>query len=167
MLDIGRIAVKIAGREAGRLCVVVKEVDENYVIVTGPKSLTKVKRRRCNIQHLLPLQEKISIHSDAPDPEVLKLCKGVMEKNQTTKPVPAAPEAKHEEAKKEEKKEEPRKPEHKKDEHKHEHKKVEHKHEEKHKEHRKEEKHEHREHKEKPKEHKAKKPAPKKTAKKK
>lgn len=74
MLDIGRICVKNAGREAGRYCVIINKIDENFVMITGPKQLTKVKRRRCNIVHLEPLEEKIKIKPDAADAEILKEC---------------------------------------------------------------------------------------------
>jgi large subunit ribosomal protein L14e len=70
VIEIGRVCIKTAGREAGRFCVVVKKVDDNFVMVTGPKSLTKVKRRRCNIEHLKPLGHKISIRAEAPDSDV-------------------------------------------------------------------------------------------------
>jgi large subunit ribosomal protein L14e len=75
MFEVGRVCLKTAGREAGKYCVVVKKMDENFVMVTGPKSLTHVKRRRCNINHLEPLTEKIKIKSDASDVEVLKAYK--------------------------------------------------------------------------------------------
>ncbi len=74
MLDIGRICLKNAGREAGRYCVIINKINENFVMITGPKQLTKVKRRRCNIVHLKPLEEKIKIKPDATDAEILKEC---------------------------------------------------------------------------------------------
>ncbi|MEM4535607.1 MAG: 50S ribosomal protein L14e, partial [Desulfurococcaceae archaeon] len=48
-IEIGRICVKVTGREAGRKCIIVDIIDENFVLVTGPKSLSGVKRRRANI----------------------------------------------------------------------------------------------------------------------
>ena len=72
MYEIGRVCMKTAGREAGKYCVIVKKEDENFVMVTGPKSVTKVNRRRCNINHLEPLMEKVNIKSDASDADVLK-----------------------------------------------------------------------------------------------
>ncbi len=72
MLEVGRICMKIAGREAGRYCVVVKKMDESFVMVTGPKELTSVRRRRCNVSHLEPLVDVIKIKSDAPDSDVLR-----------------------------------------------------------------------------------------------
>lgn len=84
MIDVGRICVKTAGREAGRYCVVVKQVDDTFVLITGPKGLTKVKRRRCNVDHLRALNQKISIKSDAPDSDVEQALKkgNVMQKIQ-------------------------------------------------------------------------------------
>ncbi len=72
VFDIGRICVKVAGREAGRKCVIVDIIDENYVLVTGPKNLTGVKRRRANIKHLEPLPYKINIQRGTDDEGVLK-----------------------------------------------------------------------------------------------
>ncbi|MEM5812457.1 MAG: 50S ribosomal protein L14e [Candidatus Aenigmatarchaeota archaeon] len=71
MFDVGRICMKIAGREAGKYCVVIKKLDSNFVLVTGPKSVTNVKRRKCNILHLEPLSETIKIKEDASDDEVI------------------------------------------------------------------------------------------------
>ena len=65
MFEVGRICVKIAGREAGRYCVVVKKVDSTFVVVTGPKEITDVKRRRCNITHIEPVMEKIKISGNS------------------------------------------------------------------------------------------------------
>ncbi len=71
-IEIGRICVKVSGREAGRKCVIVDIIDENFVLVTGPKSLTGVRRRRANIKHLEPLDKVINIRRGASDEEVLK-----------------------------------------------------------------------------------------------
>lgn len=71
-IEIGRICVKLLGREAGRKCVIVDLIDENFVLVTGPKSLTGVKRRRANIKHLEPTDKKIELSRGASDEEVLK-----------------------------------------------------------------------------------------------
>jgi large subunit ribosomal protein L14e len=72
MIEVGRICLKTAGREAGKYCVVLKKMDEKFVLITGPKAATSVKRRRCNIEHLEPLTEKIKIASEASDSDVLK-----------------------------------------------------------------------------------------------
>ena len=70
-IDIGRICEKISGREAGKRCVIVDVVDRNYVIVTGPLSLTGVRRRRVNMNHIKPLDEIIDISRNASDEEIL------------------------------------------------------------------------------------------------
>lgn len=95
MIDIGRVCVKTAGREAGRFCVVVKQVDDTFVLITGPKSLTKVKRRRCNVDHLEALSHRISIKSDASDAEVEQALKkgDVLQKVQKEPAQKQVPEA--------------------------------------------------------------------------
>jgi len=70
--EVGRIAVKVAGREASRKCVIVDVIGKNFVLVTGPKSLTGVKRRRVNIAHLAFTPHKIKISRGASDEKVLK-----------------------------------------------------------------------------------------------
>ncbi|UXD21412.1 50S ribosomal protein L14 [Ignicoccus pacificus DSM 13166] len=74
-IEVGRICVKIAGREAGRKCVIVELVDDKFVVITGPKSLTGVKRRRVNIKHIEPLDKKIEIEKGASDEQVLEAIK--------------------------------------------------------------------------------------------
>ena len=109
MLEPGRVCIKTAGREAGRYCVVLKKLDENFVLVTGPKSLTKVKRRKCNIEHLEPLEYKLEIKAGAEDEEVLKAYEkaGLIEK---LKLQPPKAEEKPKKAEKEAKEKKPEKP---------------------------------------------------------
>jgi len=52
--------------EVGRI------IDKNFVLVTGPKSVTGVKRRRANINHLKITEEKIKIKRGATDEEVAR-----------------------------------------------------------------------------------------------
>jgi len=70
--EVGRVCVKTAGRESGKHCVIIKGVDDNFVLVTGPKGVTNVKRRKCNVDHLKPLDIIVKIGEDAPDEEVAK-----------------------------------------------------------------------------------------------
>ena len=70
-IDIGRVCVKLSGRETGKKCVIVDIVDRNYVIVTGPPELTGVRRRRVNMNHIHPLEEKIDIPRNASDEEII------------------------------------------------------------------------------------------------
>jgi large subunit ribosomal protein L14e len=69
-LEIGRVCMKIAGREAGEYCVVLKSPEKSFVLVTGPKVLTGIKRRKSNIAHLEPTQHRIEISEDATDDQV-------------------------------------------------------------------------------------------------
>lgn len=72
MIEVGRVCVKTMGREAGRKCVVIDIIDENFVLVTGPKSVSGIKRRRANIKHIEPTPYKLEIPRGASDDEVEK-----------------------------------------------------------------------------------------------
>jgi len=72
-IEVGRICVKTRGREASRRCVILEVIDKNSVLVTGPRSITGVKRRRAAINHLKPTERKIKIKKGATDEEVAKL----------------------------------------------------------------------------------------------
>jgi large subunit ribosomal protein L14e len=72
LYEPGRICVKVAGREAGSHCVIVEKKEDNYVIITGPKELTGIRRRSCNVRHLEPLETVLSISSGADDKDVEK-----------------------------------------------------------------------------------------------
>ena len=64
-IEVGRVCIKTAGREAGKVCVIVDILDKNFVIVDG-----LVKRRRCNIKHLEPTEKKVDIPKGASTEEV-------------------------------------------------------------------------------------------------
>jgi len=75
-LETGRVCMKIAGREAGRYAVIIKKFDKDkenkaFVLITGPKLLTGIKRRKCNIEHLEPTEYFVEIKDDASDEEVI------------------------------------------------------------------------------------------------
>ena len=72
-IEVGRICVKVAGREAGRKCVIVDVMDKSFVVVTGPKKVTGVKRRRVNINHVAPTEDVIPIKRGASDEEVSQM----------------------------------------------------------------------------------------------
>jgi large subunit ribosomal protein L14e len=69
-VEVGRMCVKLAGRETGKKCVIIDVMDKSFVLVTGPKKVTGVKRRRVNINHVKLLQDKIEIPRGASDEEV-------------------------------------------------------------------------------------------------
>jgi large subunit ribosomal protein L14e len=74
-IEVGRICVKLVGREAGRRCVIIDVADKSFISITGPKSVTGVKRRRVNINHVEPTQDKIEIKRGASDEEVAEALK--------------------------------------------------------------------------------------------
>lgn len=59
-IEVGRVCVKIAGREAGEKCVIVEVIDDKFVEVVG----TSIKNRRCNIRHLEPIDQTVEIKSE-------------------------------------------------------------------------------------------------------
>jgi large subunit ribosomal protein L14e len=69
-VEVGRICVKLAGRETGKKCVIVDVMDKSFVLVTGPKKVTGVKRKRVNLNHIQVLQDKLDIKRGASDEEV-------------------------------------------------------------------------------------------------
>lgn len=74
-IEVGRICVKLTGREAGRKCVIVDVMDKSFILITGPKTVTGVKRRRVNINHIEPFPDKIEIKRGASDEEVIEALK--------------------------------------------------------------------------------------------
>ncbi len=71
-IEVGRICVKLTGREAGSKCVVVDVIDKNFALITGPKAVTGVRRRRTNVDHLEPTAESVDLKKGAADDEVEK-----------------------------------------------------------------------------------------------
>ncbi|NYT18091.1 MAG: 50S ribosomal protein L14e [Methanobacteriales archaeon] len=59
-IEVGRVCIKTAGREAGQKCVIVEIIDEKFVEVVGGS----IKNRRCNIKHLEPTTESLELKSD-------------------------------------------------------------------------------------------------------
>jgi large subunit ribosomal protein L14e len=48
-------------------------MDKSFVLITGPKKITGIKRRRVNINHLMPLEDKIEVKRGASDEEVTQI----------------------------------------------------------------------------------------------
>ncbi len=63
MVEVGQICKKIAGREKGRYCVVVK-IDGKFAEISGIKKYGMCKRRRCNLKHLNPTKFKIQLKGE-------------------------------------------------------------------------------------------------------
>lgn len=67
LYKVGRLCMKIAGRDAGKPCVVVENVDSQFVVIDG-----STRRRKVNVLHLEPLAEIISISDKASHEDVKK-----------------------------------------------------------------------------------------------
>ncbi|MBD3186663.1 50S ribosomal protein L14e [Candidatus Bathyarchaeota archaeon] len=74
-LEVGRICVKTSGREALRRCVLVEIIDKNFALVTGPKEISGIRRRRVNLSHLEPTDDKIDLKKNASDEKVMDALK--------------------------------------------------------------------------------------------
>jgi large subunit ribosomal protein L14e len=71
-IEVGRICVKLNGRETGQKCVIVDVIDKNFVLITGPKKVSGVRRRRTNVKHLEPTDDMIEVKKGASDEDVTK-----------------------------------------------------------------------------------------------
>jgi large subunit ribosomal protein L14e len=71
-VEVGRVCVKLAGREAGKKCIIVDVIDKNFLLITGPKQVNGVKRRRVNIRHVEPTEMKVNIRRGESDEEIMK-----------------------------------------------------------------------------------------------
>lgn len=56
MIEVGRLCVKLAGRDAGKKCVIVEVIDDNFVLIDG-----ETRRRKCNVRHLDPLAQVLDV----------------------------------------------------------------------------------------------------------
>jgi len=92
-LEIGQVCVKMAGREAGSICVIVDKIDDNFVLVDG-----QVRRRKCNVLHLKNLEKSIEIKkndsSEIIKRELKKLGYEILEKKKKELKVPEKKEVK-------------------------------------------------------------------------
>ena len=67
VFEVGRLCVKIAGRDAGRTCVVVEAMGDGYVVVDGD-----VRRKKVNVMHLEPLDKTVELKAKADHSVVAK-----------------------------------------------------------------------------------------------
>lgn len=67
MYEIGRVVLKIAGRDSGQLGVIVDKINEKIVLIDG-----NVRRRKCSIKHLEPTEEVLKIKKGASREDVHK-----------------------------------------------------------------------------------------------
>lgn len=83
--EIGRVCVKIAGRDAGGKCVVLDVLDKNHVLIDG-----EVRRKKVNTLHLEPLDAVVKIKKGAAHEEVMAALKDLSkEEKAESKPAKA------------------------------------------------------------------------------
>ena len=95
MFEIGRVCIKIAGRDAGQTAIIIENLKDNYVLIDG-----NVRRRKCNVSHLEPLDEVIKVKKGASTEEVHKAMSATKIKVIEKKKVKKSPKKKAEEKKK-------------------------------------------------------------------
>lgn len=72
MYDIGRVVIKKAGRDAEKTGVIIKKIDNNYVMIDG-----YTRRKKVNVNHLIPTEKIVKIKEDAKRDEILKELKKI------------------------------------------------------------------------------------------
>lgn len=72
MVKIGQLCVKIAGRDAGKECLVIKKLDNPYVMIDGA-----TRRRKSNLNHLEIFSQVADIKEEASHEEVISALKGL------------------------------------------------------------------------------------------
>lgn len=68
MAKVGQAVMKIAGRDAGNVGIIVDVINDNYVLVDG-----MTRRRKCNIKHLEFLDAEVKIKKNAGHSEIVKV----------------------------------------------------------------------------------------------
>lgn len=68
LFEVGRLCLKVAGRDAGRSCVVVEQVDDHFVVIDGD-----VRRRRVNVKHLEPTTNFIELSGKVTPEQIAKV----------------------------------------------------------------------------------------------
>jgi large subunit ribosomal protein L14e len=104
MFDIGRVCIKIAGRDAGKTCVIVQKVEGGTVLIDG-----QTRRRNCNLKHLEPTDEVVELKAGASHDAVKKALEKLNVQVRDTKKKAATQRPKKVKAKSEPKAEEPAK----------------------------------------------------------
>ena len=68
MIEIGRLILKTAGRDAGKYGLIIDVIDDNFVMIDG-----QVRRRKVNIKHIEPLLPVLKISKNAPHEKVIEI----------------------------------------------------------------------------------------------
>ena len=65
LFAVGRLVLKIAGRDAGKKAVIVDVLEDSYVLIDG-----QTRRKKCNTKHLEILPQVLKIRKGAAHAEV-------------------------------------------------------------------------------------------------
>jgi large subunit ribosomal protein L14e len=68
IIEIGRVCRKTTGKDAGKYCVIVEKIDDNFVMTEGVAQ----KKKKTNIKHLEPIPKVLDIKKGASLEEVKK-----------------------------------------------------------------------------------------------
>jgi len=71
-LEVGTVCVKTTGREAGQKAVVMETIDDNYVLIQG----SRIRKRKCNVSHLMPIGKTIKVNKSVTQKELAKELEG-------------------------------------------------------------------------------------------
>lgn len=94
VIELGRLCVKTAGRDAGKKCIVIDIVDKSFVVIDG-----ETRRKRCNILHLEPLSQKLEVKKGAAHEEVKDVFKKLGIELKDKKPKEVKPEVSEKDSK--------------------------------------------------------------------
>jgi large subunit ribosomal protein L14e len=72
MIDVGRLCMKIAGRDSGKYGIIIDVIDDKFVMLDG-----QVRRRKVNINHIEQLPKVLNIKKNASHEEVLEALKSI------------------------------------------------------------------------------------------
>lgn len=81
IVEVGRLCMKIAGRDAGKECLIIDVTDKNFVLIDG-----NTRRKKCNIDHLELLPQKADIKKEAAHEEVITALKALGVKEEKKSP---------------------------------------------------------------------------------
>ncbi|MBI2657874.1 50S ribosomal protein L14e [Candidatus Woesearchaeota archaeon] len=81
MIEIGRLVVKTAGRDAGKKAVIVDILDDKFVLLDG-----ETRRRKCNVVHIESLDKVLKIEKNAGHDAVAEALKELGIEARVSKP---------------------------------------------------------------------------------
>lgn len=88
LFEVGRLVLKVAGRDAGRKGVVVEQFDDGHVLIDGG-----VRRRKVKVRHLEPLEQVLEITKGASHEKIAQEFEKIQLPVWNTKPKLVSPRA--------------------------------------------------------------------------